>query len=68
MQTPDVTKVQIIAFVGSLLALLTAFGLPLTEGQEQAIIDLVEKTAPLAIAADAVIRFGRSKHLAKPEG
>lgn len=62
MKKPDVTPAQIVSLVGSLIAVLAAFGLPISETQSNAIISLVQIIAPILIASDAVIRHGRSRH------
>lgn len=65
LKTPDITPAQIVALAGSAIALLSAFGLPLSEEQSQAILDFVQVVAPVLLASDAVIRFGRSMMAAK---
>lgn len=65
MKTPDITPAQIVALAGSCIALCTAFGLPLSEEQSQAILDFVQVVAPVLLASDAVIRFGRAMMAAK---
>lgn len=65
MKTPDITPAQIVALVGSAIALLSAFGLPLSQEQSQAILNFVQVVAPVLLASDAVIRFGRAMMAAK---
>lgn len=45
---PVVTVASIAALVAAVLALLAAFGLPLTHGQTEAILGVVAVLAPLA--------------------
>ena len=61
MQTPDVTPVQIAAVVGSLLAVIAAAGLPLSDELQNSIIDLVQIIAPILLASDFGIRAFRSR-------
>lgn len=66
MQTPDLTLVQklagaIIILMGAIWPLLEAFGWGLTDAQTIAITGAVTAFLAVAVAADAVIRFGRSK-------
>lgn len=62
MQTPDITRVQIVAVVGAILAVAAAFGLPVSVAQQHAILTLATVLAPVLIAADAVIRHGRASN------
>jgi hypothetical protein len=57
---PDVTKVQIIALVGAVLSLLSAFGLDLTQAQRDAILDLAGQLGVALILADAGLRAARN--------
>lgn len=61
MKTPDITPAQVIAIVGATLGVLTAFGLDLTEEQQQALMNLTQILATVLVGADAVIRYGRSR-------
>lgn len=62
MQKPNITQAQIVAFVAALLAVLVkVFGLTLDKEQQDAILDLVQVLAPVLMASDALIRFGRSR-------
>lgn len=62
MKKPDITPAQIISLVGCIIAMLAAFGLPISETQSKSIMDLAQIIAPILIASDAVIRHGRSRH------
>lgn len=61
MDTPDITKAQIIALVQAVLALVVAFGIDLTDDQTTAIIGLAGALAVVLPLADAIIRNGRSR-------
>jgi multisubunit Na+/H+ antiporter MnhB subunit len=61
METPDITKAQIIALVQALLAVIVAFGVPLSDRQEAAILGLAGAIAIVLPLADAIIRNGRSR-------
>lgn len=47
---PALTSGFIVSLVSALILLATEFGLPLTEGQQSAIIGLVVLVAPVAVA------------------
>lgn len=64
METPDVTRAQIVSVAGAVLGLAAAFGLHLTGAQQSAIVNTVEIVAPTLVVADALIRHGRAKALA----
>lgn len=66
MQTPDITPAQLIAIVGSILAVAVAAGLPLSKDLTDSIIQLVTVIAPVLLVGDAVIRHGRSRAMAPP--
>lgn len=69
LATPDFTLAQVIAVVGSVFAVAAAFGLDISQAKQDAIIQLVTVVAPLLLAADAVIRHGRSRALLQaPKG
>lgn len=57
---PDVTKAQIIALIVAVLGLASAFGLPLSKEQEDAIIDVAKTLSSVLIAGDAALRIGRN--------
>ena len=71
METPDITKAQVIALVQAVIALVVAFGIDLTDEQTTAIIGLAGALAIVLPLADAIIRNGRSRiyaaHVAKPD-
>jgi hypothetical protein len=49
-QEPAITAGTVTALVAAVLALVAAFGLPLTEQQRDAILGLVAVVAPIAVA------------------
>jgi len=61
MNTPNITTAQMVAVIGAVFALLAAFGLHVTGAERGAIVNLATVLAPVLVAADAVIRHGRSK-------
>jgi hypothetical protein len=61
MQMPDITKAQVVAIVGAIFGLLAAFGLPVGQDVQDAIVQVVTALAVVIPAADAFIRNGRSK-------
>lgn len=61
MQTPDITKAQIIAIVQAIIAVAAAFGLSMSAEQQTAIIGLAGALAVVLPIADAIIRNGRAK-------
>lgn len=50
---PVVTVATITALVAALIALVVAFGVPLTEDQKTAILSLVTVAAPIVVAVVA---------------
>ncbi len=63
LATPEITVAQIVAVVGSVLGVLVAAGLDISEELQSSIIDLITVLGPLLIAGDALIRHGRSRAL-----
>ena len=61
METPDVTRAQILAIVQALIAVAAAFGVPMSTEQSAAIIQLATVLAVVLPLADAAIRHGRAK-------
>lgn len=66
LKTPDFTAAQAVAVVGAIIALAVAFGFDISQEKQDAIKNLVIVLAPVLLAADAVIRHGRSRALALP--
>lgn len=60
MSTPSITLAQVTATVAAILGLVAAFGLSLTKDQQDGIVQVITVAYPLFLAADAVIRHGRS--------
>jgi len=60
-KTPDITPAQITAAVGAILGLLAAFGLDVSAPTRDAIAQLAVILPSVIVAADALIRHGRSK-------
>ena len=71
METPDITKAQIVALVQAVIAVAVSFGVDLSDRQEAAILGLAGAIAVVLPLADAIIRNGRSRiyaaHVAKPD-
>jgi hypothetical protein len=61
MKMPDITLAQIVAVIGAIFGMTAAFGLPVSQEKQEAIIGLITVLAPVLIAADAAIRHGRSR-------
>jgi hypothetical protein len=66
MQTPDLTRAQILATVKSVIAVVVAFGVPLQPSQQIALLALAGSLSVVLISADAMIRRARAQHLAGP--
>ena len=67
-KTPDVTPAQLVAVVGAIVAAGAAFGLDLTQQQQDSLMQLVAVVAALLLGGDAVIRHGRATGNAKKDG
>ena len=67
MSTPSITPAQIKAVILTVIGLLAAFGLPVGQEKQDAILKVVEILPVVLVAADALIRFGRSRALSNPE-
>lgn len=61
LETPDVPVAQIIAIVQAVIGALVAFGVPMSDEQSAAIIQLCTALAVGLPIADAVIRNGRAR-------
>jgi phosphate/sulfate permease len=66
LKLPDITPAQIVAVVGSVIAVAVAAGLDISDELQESIITLVTVIAPIILGADAVIRHGRSRALGVP--
>ena len=67
MQTPDITKAQIVALLQPVLTAAVAFGAPLSEAQQAAILGLAGSISIALVIGDAIIRQGRAKLQASRE-
>jgi hypothetical protein len=61
---PNVTTIQIVAIAQAIAALAAAFGLPITDEQTQAILQLSTALAVALPLADAHMRNGRARYFA----
>ena len=61
MSTPSFTAAQFVAVIGGALTVAAAFGFNLSSSERDAILQLATVVFPVIVAADAVIRHGRSK-------
>jgi hypothetical protein len=64
METPDVTKAQVIALVQAAIAVALAFGVNLSAAEQTKLLTVSGVIASVIVAADVAIRRGRQKHLA----
>jgi hypothetical protein len=60
---PNITPAQLVAVAGAIIAMVVAFGVPISAGEREAITNLATVVFPVVIAADALIRHGRSRAL-----
>lgn len=65
--TPNVTTLQLVAIGQAVIALAVAFGLPITDEQSAAIIQLATALAIALPLADAHLRNGRARYFAAKE-
>lgn len=61
MEMPDVTRVQVIAIVQAIIAVIVSFGVNLSDEQQTAILGLAGALAIVLPLSDAIIRNGRSR-------
>ncbi len=64
MQTPDVTKAQIVALVQAAIATAVALGAHVAPATQSELLALAGVLGAVIVAADVLIRRGRQKHLA----
>jgi hypothetical protein len=64
VKTPDVTKAQVLALMQAAIATAVAFGAPLTDVQQAALMALA--VFVVLVAADVHLRRGRAKYLVPP--
>ena len=60
---PNVTPAQVVSVVGASIAMIVAFGVPISDSQSDAIINLATVFFPVLLGADALIRHGRARAL-----
>lgn len=60
MQTPDVTKNQIIALLTTILTVLSSLGMPLSEANTNRVLVAGIGFSAVLTVSDAIIRFGRA--------
>jgi len=63
MNTPDLTKAQLLVLARTIIGVLVAFGVSLTTGQQTALLALVGVLGSTTLLADAIIRHGRARTL-----
>lgn len=66
LKLPDITPAQMVAVVGSVIAVLVAAGLDISKDLQDSILQLVTVLSGFLLAGDAVIRHGRSRALQNP--
>lgn len=67
MNMPDITPAQIKAVILTVLGLLAAFGLPISQEKQDAILQVATILPTVIVIADAFIRNGRSRALANAD-
>lgn len=65
LQTPDITKAQMVSFATALIGILTSAGVPVSEANSNRIYTASIALAVTMTVADAVIRFGRALMMGK---
>jgi hypothetical protein len=65
IQTPDTTKIQIVAIAQAIIAVAIAFGAPISDKQSVALIALAGTLGTVLIGADAAIRRARAQNADK---
>lgn len=64
MNTPDITRAQILALAQAVIAVAVAFGFDLSQQQQTALLGLAGAVAIVFPLADAIIRNGRARIVA----
>ena len=64
LDTPDITKAQIVAVIQPVITCAVAFGAPISEVQSAALLGLAGAISTALVIADAMIRRGRSAMMA----
>ena len=65
IQTPDHTRLQLVAIAQAVLAVVIAFGVPITDQQSIALVALAGVIATALVTADAAIRRERARNADK---
>lgn len=65
IQTPDTTRLQLVAIVQAGIAVVIAFGVPINEKQSIALIALAGVIGAALVTADAAIRRERARNADK---
>jgi hypothetical protein len=65
MQTPDHTRLQLAAVAQAVIAVVIAFGVPITDQQSIALVALAGVIAAALVTADAAIRRERARNADK---
>jgi hypothetical protein len=65
IQLPDHTRLQLVAVAQAVLAVVIAFGVPITDQQSIALIALAGVVATALVTADAAIRRERARNADK---
>ena len=65
LQTPDHTRLQLVAVAQAVLAAVIAFGVPITDQQSIALVALAGVIATALVTADAAIRRERARNADK---
>ncbi len=65
MQTPDHTRLQLVAVAQAVLAAVVAFGVPITDQQSIALVALAGVIGTALVTADAAIRRERARNAEK---
>jgi hypothetical protein len=60
---PNITPAQLVAVAGAIITMVVAFGVPISASERDAITNLATVFFPVLLAADALIRHGRSRAL-----
>lgn len=62
MNTPSITPAQYVAIVQPILATLVAFGAPISDAQQTAIVGMASSFSMVLVIADAIIRRARANN------
>jgi hypothetical protein len=65
IQTPDTTRLQLVAIVQAVIAVVIAFGVPINDKQSIALVALAGVIGAALVTADAAIRRERARNADK---